>query len=189
MKSSRSPPRTTGTRRPCGRGLSVEEPSPRGDSPAPRRGSESELSFTANPNTRGFGRGYSTNQACDLKMTDSCFLHKMRVSCSACADWPRALQKHKQAQRRTTLALTSTQVTRGRDAERLLTRERLLHTHSACLSTAARAYSSERYAPLQSAKRKQLISGSNFFLYPPTSLSLRLARPTAGLGVGTLFHC
>ena len=70
-------------------------------------------------------------------------LHKMRVSCSACADWPRALQKHKQAQRRTTLALTSTQVARGRDAERLLTRERLLHTHSACLSTAARAYSSE----------------------------------------------
>ena len=90
--------------------------------------------------------------------TDSCLLHKMRVSCSACADWPRALRKHKHAQRRTTLALTSTQVTRGRDAERLLTRERLLHTHSACLSTAARAYSSERYAPLQSAKRKQLIS-------------------------------
>jgi len=29
-------------------------------------------------------------------MTDSCLLHKMRVSCSACADWPRALQKHKQ---------------------------------------------------------------------------------------------
>ena len=47
LKSSRSPPRTTGTRRPCGRGPSVEEPSPRGDSPAPRRGSESELSFTA----------------------------------------------------------------------------------------------------------------------------------------------
>ena len=91
-------------------------------------------------------------------MTDSCLLHKMRVSCSACADWPRSLQKHKQAQRRTTLALISTQVTRGRDAERLLTRERLLHTHSACLSTAARAYSSERYALLQSAKRKQLIS-------------------------------
>ena len=110
-------------------------------------------------------------------MTDSCCLHKMRVSCSACADWPRALQKHKQAQRRTTLALTSTQVTRGRDAEPLLTRERLLHTHSACLSSAAHAYSSERYAPLQSAKRKQLISGSNY------------ARPTAGLGVGTLFHC
>ena len=37
--------------------------------PAPRRGSESELSFTANPNTRGFGRGSSTNQARDLKMS------------------------------------------------------------------------------------------------------------------------
>ena len=91
--------------------------------------------------------------------TDSCLLHKMRVSYSACADWPRTLQKHKQAQRRTTLALTSTQVTRGRDAERLLTRERLLHTHSACLSTAALACSSEKHAPLQSAKRKQLGGG------------------------------
>ena len=40
-------------------------------SPAPRRGSESELSFTANPNTRGFGRGYSTNQARDLKIHTS----------------------------------------------------------------------------------------------------------------------
>ena len=68
--SSRSPPRTTGTRRPCGRGLSVEEPPPRGDSPAPWRGSESELSFTANPSTRGFGRGSSTNQARDLKIKD-----------------------------------------------------------------------------------------------------------------------
>ena len=29
------------------------------------------------------------------KETDSCLLHKMRVSRSACADWPRALQKHK----------------------------------------------------------------------------------------------
>ena len=34
----------------------------------PPHGGESELSFTANPNTRGFGRGFSTNQACDLKM-------------------------------------------------------------------------------------------------------------------------
>ena len=39
-----------------------------GDSLAPRRGSESELSFTANPSTRGFGRGSSTNQARDLKV-------------------------------------------------------------------------------------------------------------------------
>jgi len=39
-----------------------------GDSLAPRRGSESELSFTANPSTRGFGRGSSTNQARDLKI-------------------------------------------------------------------------------------------------------------------------
>jgi len=31
--------------------------------------------------------------------------------------------------------------------------------------------------------------GGAIFLYPPTSLSLRLARPTAGLGVGALFHC
>ena len=83
----------------------------------------------------------------------------MRVSCSACADWPRALQKHKQCATQKNLALTSTQVTRGRDAERLLTREKLLHTLSACLSTAARAYSSEKHAPLQSAKRKQLTSG------------------------------
>ena len=55
------------------------------------------------------------------------------------------------------------QVTLGRDAERQLTREKLLHTHSACLTTAARAYSSEKHAPLQSAKRKQLTSGPNFF--------------------------
>ena len=97
----------------------------------------------------------------------------MRVFCSAFADWTRALQKHKQAQRRTTLALTSTQVTRGRDAEHLLTRERLLHTYSTCLSTEARAYSSERYTLLQSARRKQLISGSNFFCLtrPPPSPS------------------
>jgi len=45
-----------------------------------------------------------------LDLTDSCLLHKMRVSCSACADWPRALQSTSSAQRRTTLALTSTQV-------------------------------------------------------------------------------
>ena len=38
------------------------------NSPAPRRGSESELSFTAYPNTRGFGRGYSTYQARVLKI-------------------------------------------------------------------------------------------------------------------------
>ena len=57
-------------------------PATAADSPAPRRGSESELSFTANPSTRGFGRSSSTNQVRDLKMTDSCLLHKMRVSLS-----------------------------------------------------------------------------------------------------------
>ena len=46
-----------------------------------------------------------------------------------------------------------------------------MHTHSACLSTAARAYSSEKHAPLQSAQRKQLTSGSNFFTHPPPSPS------------------
>ena len=37
------------------------------------------------------------------------------------------------------------------------------HTHSDFLSTAARSYSSEKHAPLQSAERKQLTSGA-FFL-------------------------
>ena len=121
--------------------------------------------------------------------TDSWLLHKIRVYCSACADWPRFLQKHKQRATRNNPALSPRQITPGHDAERQLTREKLFHAHSACLSTAARAYSSEKHAPLQSAKRKQLTSGPNFFCYPPTSLPLRLARPTAGLGVGTLFHC
>ena len=75
-------------------------------------------------------------------------------------------------------ALSPTQVTPGHDAERQLTREKPFHTHSACLSTAARAYSSEKHAPLQSAKRKQLTSGPNFW-YPPTSLSLRLVLSAA----------
>ena len=93
----------------------------------------------------------------------------MRVSCSACADWPRALQKHKQHATRNNPGVILhagspvQQVTLSHDAERQLTREKLLHTHSACRSTAARAYSSEKHAPLQSAKRKQLTSGPNFF--------------------------
>ena len=41
-----------------------------GDSPAPRRGSESELSFTAESQHSGFGRGSSTNQVRDLKTPD-----------------------------------------------------------------------------------------------------------------------
>jgi len=84
-------------------------------------------------------------------------------------------------------AFSPTQVTPGHNAERQLTREKLLHTHSACLSTAAHAYSSEKHAPLQSAKRKQLTSGRIFFV--PTHLPRGLARPTAGLGVGTLLYC
>jgi len=97
----------------------------------------------------------------------------MRVPCSACADWPRALQKHKQRATRNSPALSPTQVTLGHDAERQLTREKLLHTHSACLSTAARAYSSEKHAPLQSATRKQLTSGRIFFVThsPPSPAS------------------
>ena len=94
-------------------------------------------------------------------MTDSCLLHKMGVSCSAYADWPRALQKHKQRVTLNNPALSPTQVTP--DAERQLTREKLLHTHSACLSTAAHTYSSEKHAPLQSAKRKQI---GAFFCVP-----------------------
>ena len=61
------------------------------------------------------------------------------------------------------LAVGHADVTPGHDSERQLTREKLLHTHSACLSTAARAYSLEKHAPLQSAKRKQLTSGRNSF--------------------------
>ena len=83
----------------------------------------------------------------------------MKVSCSACADWPRALQKHNQRANNN----YPTQVTPSHDAERQLTRENFLHIHSACLSTAARAYSSEKHAPLQSAKRKQSTSGLIFF--------------------------
>ena len=77
--------------------------------------------------------------------------------------------------------LSSTQVTPSYDAERQLTREKLLHTHShtqRCLSTASRAYSSEKHAPLQSAKRKQLTSGPNFFV--PTHLPLPPPRPPHG---------
>ena len=108
----------------------------------------------------------------------------MRVPCSACADWPRALQKHKQRAARNNPALSPTQVTPGHDAERQLTREKLLHTHSACLSTAACAYSSEKHAPLQSEKIKQLTSGLIFFAAappPPAVTPARAAaRPTAG---------
>ena len=89
-------------------------------------------------------------------MADSCLLQKMRVSCSACADWPRALQKHKQRVTLNNPAFPPTQVTPGHDAERQLTREKHLHTHSACLSTAARFHSAEKHAPLQCAKRKQV---------------------------------
>jgi len=96
-------------------------------------------------------------------MADSWLLHKMKVSCSACADLSRALKKHKQRATRNNPALSHTQVTPGHDAGRQLTREKLLHTHSACLSNAARAYSSEKHAPLQSAKKKHLTSGRNFF--------------------------
>ena len=64
-------------------------------------------------------------------MTDSWLLHKTRVPCSACADWPKALQKHKQRATRINPALSPTQVTPGHDAERQLTRKKLLHTHTA----------------------------------------------------------
>ena len=84
----------------------------------------------------------------------------MRVYCSACADWPRALQKHKQ--RATTPALSSTQVTLSHEAERQLTREKLLHIHSACLSTAARACSST--GALAKREEKTIDLGAQFLL-------------------------
>ena len=90
-----------------------------------------------------------STSASKRKKTDSCLLRKMRVSCSACADWPRALQKHKQRVTLNNPAFPPTQVTPGHDAERQLTREKNFHTRSACLSTAAR---SEKHVPLQSAK-------------------------------------
>jgi len=71
----------------------------------------------------------------------------MRVSYFACPDWPRALQKHKQRAMRNNPAFSLTQAALGHDAERQLTREKLSHTHSTCLSTAARACSSEKHAP------------------------------------------
>jgi len=101
----------------------------------------------------------------------------MRVSCSACADWPRSLQKHKQRATLNNPAFSPTQVTPGHDAERQLTREKQLLTHSTCLSMAARACSSEKHAPLQSAKRKQLTSGRNFFKARRAALARKVLAP------------
>ena len=92
------------------------------------------------------------NSACPCFLTSSdglslagWQLHKMRVPCSACADWPRALQKQHGPEQP---GIFPMQVTPGHDAERQLARDRHLHTHSACLSTAARSQSSEKHAPL-----------------------------------------
>jgi len=101
-------------------------------------------------------------------------------------------------------AFPPTQVTPGHDAERKLTRENVC-THSACLCRPCAVDCrrpvvgrGERHCSALSQLRKiralakreeKAIYLVALFLYPPTSLSLRLARPTAGLGVGTLFHC
>ena len=69
---------------------------------------------------------------------------------SACADWSRS---PKSTTRRfppqVTLALSATGATR----------EKHLHTHTACPSTAVRSRSSEKHALFHGAKRKQLTSG------------------------------
>ena len=62
-----------------------------------------------------------TGRLVSQNLTDSCLLHKMRVSCSACADWPRALQKHMQRATQNSPGVNLQQVTLGRDAERQLT--------------------------------------------------------------------
>jgi len=56
--------------------------------------------------------------------------------------------------------------------------ERNICTHSTFLGTATRSHSSEKHAPLQSAKRKQLTSGCNFFV--PTHLPLGTRQPHFG---------
>jgi len=80
-------------------------------------------------------------------------------------------------------ALSPTQVTPGLDAERQLTREKLdwttfAHTQRLPEHGSARLQLRETRA-LAKREEKTIDLGAQW----------GLARPTAGLGVGTLFHC
>ena len=141
-------------RPPRRRALSQEKTRP------PREGPRSRSSLSLlNPITRGFGRGSSSYQVRVVNMTDSWLLYKMKVPCSACADWPRARALN-------IPACSSTQVTPGYDTEHLLTLARnFSHTQRP-------PRSSEKHAPLQGAERKKFALGLRFMCtHPPPSPS------------------
>ena len=85
-----------------------------------------------------------------------------KVPCSACADWPRAPQKRKQRATRNNPALSPTQVTPGHDAERQLTREKLLHTQRLSEHGIVRLQLRETRA-LAKREEKTIDLGAQFF--------------------------
>ena len=83
---------------------------------------------------------------------------------SACADWTRAIQKHKQRATRNNPALSPTQVTPGHDAERQLTREKTLaHTQRLPEHGSAHLQLRETRA-LAKREEKTIELGAHFFV-------------------------
>ena len=103
-----------------------------------------------------------------MNTTDPWLLHKIRVSCSACADWPRAPQKHKQRATRKNPGVTlyaGNAETPSHDAERQMTRENFSHTQHLPEHGSARLQLRETRAL---AKREEKTSdlGAHFFFVP-----------------------
>jgi len=114
--------------------------------------------------TRNTRAPHFTPQHWLLCHTYGLVLVRVRVSCSTCADWPKALQNTCGVEHPGVFPHEGNVGIRQRAPSD--TRQAYAHTHSACLGTAARSHSPKKHAPLLGAERKQLTSGRIFCCWP-----------------------